>query len=496
MNEETRSALQRVATPTAVGFQLGRKALGFQMQAPPHVLYVERKVVEAIVDPAQRFLLVTMPPRHGKSVTMARLTPLWYTGLFPDNQVIYATYSDDFSKRQGAWVRDIKKAYGPTLFGHGVSPTESASSAWRNDGYIGGMLSVGRGGAITGEPGHLIIGDDLIKNPEEANSTAMRKALLSWFDEVLRIRLEPGGTIILFFTRWRIDDLIGSLIERSETEGWTGDRWEVINLPALAEPPRGLELSEEELEEWRDVLGRKYGEALWSDRYPREVLLQLRMNNPETFQSMFQGDPRPSEGGWFNRTKWRYFDSTPDLRRTVRIWDLAASESDGDWTVGAKWGLGVDGNLYVLDVIRRRLSGNDVMDLVRDTARADGIATTVYIEQERAGAGKALLSIYKAKMRGFNVLPLQPKGDKESRAKPYNNEQSGGRVLLPVGADWLVKWIDEHESFGKTRHDDQVDSGSYAVELFLADGGGSMLTTVDEVLSRALREEARGPRVS
>ena len=81
---------------------------------------------------------------------------------------------------------------------------------------------------------------------------------------------------ILFFTRWRVDDLIGTLIERQESEGWRGDQYEVINLPALAVPP--IELDEEEREAWRDVLGRAAGDALWPERFDVETLRQLEAN--------------------------------------------------------------------------------------------------------------------------------------------------------------------------------------------------------------------------
>ena len=487
--QEQLDALSRIATPTAVGLQLNKQALGFDYTVPPHIAYIERRVLDAVLDPKPRFLIVTMPPRHAKSFTIGRLLPLWHIGLFPEKQVIYASYSDEIAADTGSWVKDAMTHFGPSLFGRGVSTGKASAAIWRMQGYsVGGMISVGRGSAITGRPGHLIIGDDLIKNPREANSAAERRALLDWYDEVLRTRLEPGGTIILFFTRWRVDDLIGTLIERQESEGWRGDQYEVINLPALAVPP--IELDEEEREAWRDVLGRAAGDALWPERFDVETLRQLEANNPHSFEAMYQGNPKPGKGGWFERDKWRFRDvaqleADGEIVKRVRVWDLAATKDGGDQTVGALWGLLRDGTFGVLDLIRVRLNGDEVLSLVQRTARVDGNAVKIMIEQEKAGSGKALIDIYRRRLRGFIVEPAVPRGDKETRAKPYNMEQAAGRVWLPVGAPWIDAWRDQHEAFTRTTHDDMVDTGSYATEELVAKGGGGQLMSLEELMRQA-----------
>ena len=66
--------------------------------------------------------------------------------------------------------------------------------------------------------------------------------------------MEPNGRQLLMMTRWNVDDLAGRLLNRMEAGG---DKWEVISLPALAED--------------HDPLGRDDGEALWPERYPKEV---------------------------------------------------------------------------------------------------------------------------------------------------------------------------------------------------------------------------------
>ena len=89
------------------------------------------------------------------------------------------------------------------------------------------MITAGAGGAITGRGAHLAIVDDPVKSPEEAQSEAVSRRIWDWYRAVLRIRLEPGGAIVVVMTRWHEADLAGRLL----TEG--GKDWEILNLPAL-----------------------------------------------------------------------------------------------------------------------------------------------------------------------------------------------------------------------------------------------------------------------
>lgn len=472
LTTEQDRALQRIGTPLAIAKTIGKQAFGFEVKVLPHMRKIEEVVVEAVLDERQRFIIVTMPPRHGKTMTLGRMLPLWFLGWFPDLQVIYATYGEDFAKKTGRWVRDSFDHFGPELFGMRVSQRDQAAHDWTVHGHQGGMVSVGRGGPITGRPGHLILGDDLYKNPAEANSASLRKDIVEWYDEVLRTRLEPGGTIILFFTRWRLDDLIGTLIERSQEDGYAGDQWEVYNFPAIAEAPGYL--TAEEQAAWTDIIGRIDGEALWPQRFDIETLERIRANTPDTFHALYQGDPRPRSGGWFPPSRWRYAEMDElvgRVERKARLWDLAATEGGGDWTTGGLCArLDSDDEMAVLEVQRVRESGDKVLERVIRVAHEDGPGVPIYIEEERQGSGKALLAIYRAKLPGFDVRPMRPEGKKDERAKPYNTLQNAGKIWLPRGAEWVKGWIDEHSSFMKSTHDDQVDIGSYAVRELVALG--------------------------
>ncbi len=97
----------------------------------------------------------------------------------------------------------------------------------------GGVKAVGVGAGVTGFGAQLIIIDDPVKSRADAESETLREKVWDWYRNDLYTRLEPNGSIVLIQTRWHEDDLAGRLLN-DMADG--GDQWEVVNLPALAEP--------------------------------------------------------------------------------------------------------------------------------------------------------------------------------------------------------------------------------------------------------------------
>lgn len=326
--------------------------------------------------------------------------------------------------------------------------------------------------------------DDPIKNREQADSAAERKTLRSGYYSNIRTRLMQQGTMILTMARWREDDLAGDVVHGySHAEGADGtdaDDWEVIRLPALAEPAATERLTDEERAEWRDELGRKEGEALWPEAWPEEALRKLRssisLTEPDAWDSLYQQNPTAKEGKDFKIDTWIVLPHVDRARlRLVRFWDLAASKNAGDWTVGMLVGMDSDNKTYVLDVQRFRKDSAEVEKHVRMTAEHDGISVPVRIEQEKSGSGKALASTYTRLLVGFDVDAKQPDGSKEARASAVASQQQQGRVVL-LRADWNATLIEEARTFPNGRWDDQVDALSGGFNFLALAGPSSMET--------------------
>ena len=137
----------------------------------------------------------------------------------------------------------------------------------------------------------------------------------------------------------------------------------------------------------------------------------------------------------------------------MQSWDTASKPgTSNDWSVCTTW-LIQDETFYLLDLYRERL---DMPSLRRravelfDRDRPDAVLI------EDKGSGTAL--IQELGEIGIPVLPIEPEGDKVSRANVPAVRIECGAVHIPNAAPWLHDFQREVSAFPKGRHDDQVDS--------------------------------------
>lgn len=470
MTDPNLELMRKIGTPTRLGVTIGQEYMGVEYVPYDWILEVERRVLLAIQRPGRSFIILNVPPQNGKTTTFGMLLAAWYLGFWPHRQVIFIAYSEEYAASWGLKTRNLLQRYGH-LFGEAVSSQADSKTNWKMANGFGGMISVGITGGITGNPGHLIIIDDVIKTMEDAASITAKAKHLDEYDGAISSRFQENTVVLVTATRFAEDDLSGRLIERQNEPGYAGDRFEVISIPALATPPDDITLTDDELAEWSDFLGRHEGEGL-EGRYSQGFYESRRDTLPNfIWSAVYQQDPATREGGMFPPSKWAYWNiadpTRPSITRTVRVWDLATTEGGGDWTVGSKWGLGSNGDLYLLERERFRKSSADVEFEVLAAARRDGVMCKIIIEQERQGSGKAVVSHYKRILPGYIVDAAKAEGSKEQRATPYSIYQNQGRCHLPAHEKQLCKeWVDEHRKMmgdgRKPRHDDQIDTGAYA----------------------------------
>ncbi|NMA28428.1 MAG: terminase, large subunit, partial [Burkholderiales bacterium] len=177
-----------------------------------------------------RRLLVSMPPRHGKSELISHWLPVWYLNTWPERRIILATYGADFAADWGRRVRNTVQEHADSLRVR-IAQDSAASNRWHTTAG-GGMVAAGAGGPLTGRGADLFIIDDPIKTAEDAYSATWRERVWDWWTTTARTRLEPGASVVVLMTRWHDDDLAGRILRNAQE---SGDGWEVLNLPALAE---------------------------------------------------------------------------------------------------------------------------------------------------------------------------------------------------------------------------------------------------------------------
>lgn len=409
----------------------------------------------------KRGLIISMPPRHGKSCLISQYLPAWFLGMWPDKRVILASYEATFAASWGRKSRDVLREFGYRLFGVNLRDDSAAATAWNLEGETGGMVTAGVGGALTGHGAHLLVIDDPVKNWEEANSQLIRDRTWDWFRTVAMTRLETGGNIVVVMTRWHPDDLVGRLIKSDAS------KWDVVRIPALAGEG--------------DPLGRMEGEALWPKRYSADELGAIKNQIGEFFfDALYQQNPRNREVSLFQRGWFEVVDIAPRCPVKVRYWDLAATtKKRSDWTVGALLGMSAEGMIYVLDVKRFQAAPHQVEAVVGQTAKIDGIDVIVRMEQEAGAAGVALKEHYaRDVLRGFCFDASKSTGNKETRAFPLASFAQSGNIKLQKGA-WIEDFLAEFENFPQGQHDDIVDSvGGAFSELTQGESSSVLGTTL------------------
>ena len=449
----------------AMGLSRGR------WRTSPHLRLLSRWLVDAAARRRKR-IIVTMPPRHGKSETCSVWFPAWYLELFQDHRIMLASYEANFAASWGRRVRNTLIENEDQLQVR-VAEDMSAADRWATT-QGGGMMTAGVDGAFTGKGAHVLLIDDPIKNAEKANSPIEREKIWNFYRSTAFTQLEPDGVVIVIMTRWHEDDLAGRLLNMDRQSELLGgddapEPFEVLNLPALAEDD--------------DQLGRLPGKALWPERYDERRLRKIRNTLGTYFWSaLYKQDPIPPEGGglMFRQEWFPILDEEPtEGWRWLRWWDRAATDpdpikkNDPDWTVGLKLGIGPQRQLCVGDVVRMRASPGAVKVKIRETAERDGTGVFVCGAQDPAAAGVSEVESLKLLLRGYRCEFYPESGDKVVRAGPISAEcepkvgEKYGNVSV-VRGEWNAPFFEILRVFPtKGKHDDDVDSFSGAFSVIL-----------------------------
>lgn len=190
-----------------------------------------------------------------------------------------------------------------------------------------------------------------------------------------------------------------------------------------------------------------------------------RLDLPElTFRQEYLAEFVQLAGAMFRREWFEIIEEAPEDARYVRYWDLAAStKTTADYTVGGKVGLR-DDRLVVADVVRGRLEWPDAIRTIGSTAKADGIAVTQGIEDVGVQKGMYQLLMREPELVGLKFVPVPVNRDKIVRCGPWLARAEQGKVAL-VRGNWNAAFLDEVCAFPETKHDDQVDAVSGAVQM-------------------------------
>lgn len=409
--------------------------------APHHELIAT--ALDAIADGRMDRLMISMPPRHGKSMMSSVLFPAFWLGRNPDKQIIHISYasslSNEFSRKVRSLIRDSHEYH--ELFPEvQLDPERSRLDDWKLTAG-GGFKSLGVQGGVTGHGADLMLIDDPVKEGDEQSVTTLQQ-IFDWYLSAARTRLHPGAAVVIVMTRWHPLDLCGRLLQLAEREA-QADQWETLVLPALAGED--------------DPLGREPGAALWPERVSRDDLLAIQALSDRYFRALYQQDPRMSDSPMFERDD--FHRATTHVDKAVWTIDLAITDnSRSDYSVAQRWHLSDDRrDLYLMAGWRKRGEWPEIKRELIALARAYPDDTFAFPKQTYE-----LLAVQSLRdeLPGIKLVQVSMPRDKVGRASYFSDFAKSGNVTVLEG-EFGDQFIDEHCGFPDSApHDDQVDGSS------------------------------------
>ena len=422
-----------------------------------HHAYMDQ-AIGRMVDGDLRRLIVSMPPRHGKSELISRRLPAYLLGRDPDCTIITSSYSAELASRMN---RDCQRIMTSPQY-RGIFPqsrlnesnSRTTSGSWlRNSdvfevvGHKGSYRSAGVGGGITGMGAKWLIIDDPIKNREEADSTVYRDKVWDWYTSTLYTRQSPDARILVVMTRWHSDDLAGRLIQAGQNDA-AADQWEVINFPAIAEDPGPHD-------------HRQPGEPLWPEMFSTTDLERIKASiGAYDWAALYQQTPRAGGGvEWptaYTEGRDILFDEWPVCQlKTIAIDpSKGAGGRQGDYSAIIRMGRSVDGTIYCEADLARR-SSEQIVDDALEHARIfkpdvfgvetnqfqELLATQMAAKAKAIGISLPLVQINNLVSKTIRIRRLGPY--LEGRQIRFKAGSPGTRLLLEQLRDFPVASYDD-----------------------------------------------------
>lgn len=427
-------------------------------------------------------LVVTIPPRCLKSITVAVAYVAYLLGHDPTTKIIVASYGLDLARKHSDDCRRVMSApwYREMFPGTRLAAKGNTSEEIRTTAG-GGRKAVSNGSAVTGHGADVIIIDDLLKASDAQSEAELVKAqdfieatLLSRFDN------PAEGRVIMVAQRLHEMDPPGYLLDKGTHRH--------LNLPAIAEEEQAVAVRQ-------GVVQRRVpGDLLFPARLDQETLDRMRREmGAAVFNCQYQQNPIAPDG---SPLRWEWFETYARreprnwYQLVVQSWDTGTSaDPRSDFSVCTTWGFR-DRSWYLLDVWRGQLDYPDLKAQVLSFVRKWD-PDRVLIED--AATGRPLIhELFRDDKRYQRIKPKDEKGVRFQAACAPVEE---GLIYLPADAAWLPAFKRELQSFPRGRNDDQVDSFSQFLNWSKGRGFFAALGR-DHPINRARLEQRDWQRVS
>lgn len=455
----------------------------FKFSVNWHHVYIAWVIDEVIAGRIAN-AVINVPPGAGKTELMTNLIPRGIA-LNPRSRFLYLSFSQSLVDDVSATARNIVKSPDfQRMWRVNIASDTDAKSNWKTevDGFNAGhVYAASMGGQVTGRrAGTLnagftgaIILDDPLKPEDAFSKNARDKANRQIINTVNSRKAKSDTPIIMIMQRLHVDDPTGFVM----SGGLPGD-WQLFSVPALIDdeyiatlPEHIRKLVPTDVE--RDDKGRQ---SYWPLKESLRSLLQLEQGGSDktgaavsryTFSSQYQQKPKKLSGGLINSGWFKPYAKLPVLKwRAVWVDTAQKTKQHNDWSVFLCGGLGVDDNLYLIDLTRGKWEAPELIEqaklfMAKHKPNTPQLGRLRYMAVEDKVSGTGLIQTVRRLPESVPVKAVQRSTDKLVRFMDVQMYIEQGRVYTPDRAPWLAEFLAECEGFkADMTHDfdDQVDT--------------------------------------
>ncbi|BAS41520.1 phage terminase large subunit [Klebsiella pneumoniae] len=417
-----------------------------------------------------RNLIINIPPGGTKTEFFSIHFPAYVNALVQEKRLkrfrnLNISFADTLVKRNSRRTRDIiasreYQEFWPCSFGvNQAEEWEIKDERGRSIGQTvsrssNGQITGGRGGYYGPEFSGMVMLDDYNK-PVDMLSESRRKSANTLLVNTIRSRRgdkskEHPTPFVSIQQRLHTDDATGFMLA-----GGMGVPFHHVAIPAMIDEKYIQSLDEP----WRSlcwetvkdtdsvVVGGVRYWSYWPQMEDVNDLLQLWEKDRYTFLSQYQQNPMALTGGIIDTSWFRTYTTLPKLTHRAVYVDTNSGKVEDwlDYTVFTLVGMGVDGNLYIIDVVRGRWDPEDLLkkaEEVWEKWRMSGSMRVMplrhmAIEEKQAGQGLITTLKKRSQTPGQLAIPVReiPRGTGQNKLVRCLNvipQIKTGKVFVPA----------------------------------------------------------------
>lgn len=417
-----------------------------------------------------RNLIINIPPGGTKTEFFSIHFPAYVNALVQEKRLkrfrnLNISFADTLVKRNSRRTRDIiasreYQEFWPCSFGvNQAEEWEIKDERGRSIGQTvsrssNGQITGGRGGYYGPEFSGMVMLDDYNK-PVDMLSESRRKSANTLLVNTIRSRRgdkskEHPTPFVSIQQRLHTDDATGFMLS-----GGMGVPFHHVAIPAMIDEKYIQSLDEP----WRSlcwetvkdtdsvVVGGVRYWSYWPQMEDVNDLLQLWEKDRYTFLSQYQQNPMALTGGIIDTSWFRTYTTLPKLTHRAVYVDTNSGKVEDwlDYTVFTLAGMGVDGNLYIIDVVRGRWDPEDLLKKAEEVWEKWRMAGTMRImpmrhmaiEEKQAGQGLITTLKKRSTTPGQIAIPVKeiPRGTGQNKLVRCLNvipQIKTGKVFVPA----------------------------------------------------------------